>query len=257
MADPLLTILSIMAVVFTLACLAFIVLMLLVARLVIRVKRRLLSLALPSPVQVRHILSSVLLYARSHIKGRMGEGMTRLSGHFQLPSSMRAFHDITLRDSQGGTTQIDHLYIGPTGVFVVEGKNFGGKILGQAHEAKWTQVLNFRRKYQFQNPLRQNYRHIAVLADLLNVPRAQVNGVVVFSPRAEFPRGMPEGVFTTVTFPRYIRSFSEVRYSTRQVESWINTIEQNRLPGGLLTHLSHVAYLRARHDRKQQAPKSK
>lgn len=247
MADLLLTILSIMAVVFTLACLAFIVLMLLVARLVIRVKRLLLSLALPSPVQVRHIMSSVLLYARSHIKGRMGEGMTRLSGHFQLPSSMRAFHDITLRDSQGGTTQIDHLYIGPTGVFVVESKNFGGKILGQAHEARWTQVLNFRRKYQFQNPLRQNYRHIVVIAELLGLPRNQVQGLVVFSPRAQFPRGMPEGVFSTVSFPRHIASFREPRFTPQQVDEFVRKIESARLAPGLVTHLSHLAYLKSRH----------
>lgn len=247
MADLFLTIVSILAIVFTLACLAFIMFVILLAVVVIKVKRRILSLALPSPVQVRTILGSVLLYARSHIKGRVGEGLTRLSGHFQLPSSLRAFHDITLKDSDGGTTQIDHLYIGPTGIFVVESKNFGGKVLGRAQDAQWTQVLGFRRKYQFQNPIRQNFRHICVVADLLGVPRTQVQGLVVFSPRAKFPKGMPAGVFYTVSFPRHIASFRSNLFTPQQVEEFVGKLDQARLEPGLITHLSHLAYLKSRH----------
>ncbi|PFC06082.1 nuclease-related domain-containing protein, partial [Bacillus cereus] len=62
----------------------------------------------------------------------------------------------------GDTTQIDHIVIAETGVFVVETKNYEGWIYGNEKAARWTQGI-FRKKSSFQNTFRQNYKHIKAI----------------------------------------------------------------------------------------------
>lgn len=64
--------------------------------------------------------------------------------------------DLTLPTSHG-TTQVDHIVLSRFGVFVIETKNMSGWIFGGKDQARWTQVMR-RKKSQFQNPIRQNYR---------------------------------------------------------------------------------------------------
>jgi hypothetical protein len=66
--------------------------------------------------------------------------------------------------SQGSTTQIDHVLVSVYGIFVIETKNMKGWIFGDERSAQWTQSI-FGKKSRFQNPLRQNYRHVKALAE--------------------------------------------------------------------------------------------
>ena len=61
--------------------------------------------------------------------------------------------------SNCAATQIDHIVISQWGIFVIETKTYSGWVFGDAKSAQWT-VSHFRRKDRFQNPLRQNYKHI-------------------------------------------------------------------------------------------------
>lgn len=56
------------------------------------------------------------------------------------------------------------------GIFVIEAKNMDGWIFGEVKSAQWTQSL-FGKKYWFQNPLHQNYRHnhLSLFYDLSTV----------------------------------------------------------------------------------------
>ncbi len=100
-------------------------------------------------------------------------------------------HDIIIPDGRGGSTQIDHVALTHDGFLAIETKNYSGAILGREREAQWTQRLRGR-SFRFQNPLRQNYLHVSALQALqLGVP---VQGHVVFTNRARFPKGIPQGV---------------------------------------------------------------
>ncbi|TVQ86228.1 MAG: NERD domain-containing protein [Chromatiaceae bacterium] len=103
--------------------------------------------------------------------------------------------DVILPDGRGGLTQIDHLALTPAGLLVVETKNYGGSIFGQTDEPTWTQAIGGQRN-RFQNPLRQNFGHIAAVK--FHAPGVPVLGRVVFTNRARFPKGMPEGVVALV-----------------------------------------------------------
>jgi len=94
-----------------------------------------------------------------------------------------ALHDVILLDGRG-LTQVDHLVRLPGGIAVLETKTYAGLITGVVHGKQWTQHLRGGR-YPFQNPLLQNYRHVAAvkLAVGAGVP---VQGLVVSAGAARF-----------------------------------------------------------------------
>lgn len=63
-----------------------------------------------------------------------------------------------------GSTQIDHIYIDRSGVYVIETKNYSGNVYGDDYSNKWTQVFNYgRTKSSLYNPVKQNEGHIKAL----------------------------------------------------------------------------------------------
>ena len=110
-------------------------------------------------------------------KGWFGEQKTELNLWFRLDKNLyQRFHDVII-PSNNGTTQLDHILVSPYGVFIVETKNRTGWIFGSESQANWTQVV-YKKKYSFQNPLRQIYRHKKVLSKYLNVDESNIEGVV-------------------------------------------------------------------------------
>ena len=101
------------------------------------------------------LLIGVALLQSPWFKGLLGEWQVKTKARRKLPAdTYHAFHDVTLV-ADTGSTQIDHLFVSPYGLFVVETKNYKGWIFGSAHSAQWTQTTG-RYKHRFQNPLRQN-----------------------------------------------------------------------------------------------------
>ncbi len=126
-------------------------------------------------------------------------------------------NDMVLRDGRGGLTQIDHLALTPDGLLVVETKNYGGLIFGQVHDRTWTQCIG-RQRNKFQNPLRQNYGHIKAVQAL--VPGVPVLGLVVFMDRAQFPKGIPEGVTTLRTLRWKLAPVTDATITTEYRRAW-------------------------------------
>lgn len=110
--------------------------------------------------------------------------------------------DVLLPNGRGGWTQVDHLALMPSGIWVVETKNYQGRIFGQARQKTWTQKLG-RHKNPFQNPLHQNYGHLKALETSL--PDTPIHGLVVFSNQARFPKGRPEGVVQARDLASYLQ----------------------------------------------------
>jgi len=179
------------------------------------------------------------------VKGWIGEALVRVSARIALkPSIYRAFHDVTLaRD--GGTTQIDHIFVSPYGVFVVETKNMKGWIFGGERQATWTQKL-YRSSHRFQNPLRQNYRHTEAIRELLELDKGGVHSVVVFAGGSTFKTRMPDNVVHGGGYIRYIRRFRERVFDEEQVRNLCERIETGRLAQTRATHRAHVQSVESR-----------
>ena len=126
------------------------------------------------------------------------------------------FNNIILK-TPDGTTQIDHLLISPYGVFVIETKNFKGWIFGDAHQKKWTQSLfgpyHSSIKYQFQNPIRQNYKHVKAVQDFLGIDSKSIFNLIVFAGNGEFKTEMPENVRKLYNLIPYIESHTEIFFN--------------------------------------------
>jgi len=149
--------------------------------------------------------------------GKIGE--SRMKQYLRrLPSDEYIlFHDIMVADSDGNTTQIDHVVVSRFGIFVIETKCYSGWIFGDEKVRVWTQTVPRGRgwwsrseRHTFQNPIRQNWRHIYVLAERLALPRKYFMNVVVFVGSAEFKTALPDSITNESNIITYIRSFDKL-----------------------------------------------
>jgi len=125
-------------------------------------------------------------------------GETRQSRALKMRFVAPDYHllnHVTIR-LKDGTTQIDHVLVSRFGIYVIETKDYRGWIFAGAGDRYWTQVL-YLAKFRFQNPLRQNHRHVRAIQELLDfLPADVVRPVVVFTGDAVFKTAIPDGVFT-------------------------------------------------------------
>ncbi len=189
----------------------------------------------------------------SLIKGWLGEKLTTLGIALFLDRKLyRRIDNVILAADDGSTTQIDHLLVSRFGIFVIETKNMKGWIFGRASDPQWTQVL-FGRKYRFQNPLRQNFRHTCIVAEKLNVPREAVYGIVFFIGDCRFKTPIPDGVFCNGV-ASHIRHHRYEWFSDAEVERFerkLRDIKQH----SRFTGADHVRSLRERYDSETTCPK--
>jgi len=93
-----------------------------------------------------------------------------------------------------GTTEIDVIVVGNAGVFVVEMKEYNAWIFGDENDENWTACYFDKSKHQFQNPLRQNFRHIKALQARLGLPHELFKSIVAFTGNCELKTPMPPNV---------------------------------------------------------------
>lgn len=105
------------------------------------------------------------------------------------------FHNVyvPLKDKKN-TTEIDMVMVHEKGIFVIENKNYSGRIYGDEEEARWRQVQKKNgRKWEktFYNPVWQNRTHIRNLKRFLEQELAwdmPFVSVIVFNDRAKLRR---------------------------------------------------------------------
>lgn len=202
-------------------------------------------------VVVLWVVQALLKSARPAIRGNIGEAV--VSGRLgSLPNDVyKVINNVMLPTVDGATTQIDHVVVSRYGIFVVETKDYGGWIFGGENQRQWTQSFRTRwgaDKYRFQNPIRQNWRHIYTMSDLLKMPRRYFFNVVAFCGDGEFMTEMPENVMYSADLARYIRSFDRPLLSEAMVEKVCLAIGAWDMSLGDERKALHVANLRASHD---------
>ena len=189
----------------------------------------------------------VAAYLKSpSFKGKIGERTVRRIIEKRLDSNIyREFCDVTL-PTEDGTTQIDHIYVSPFGIFVVETKNYGGWIFGGKNQAQWTQSI-YKKKSKFQNPLRQNYKHIKSLESVLGLPFSTFKSVVVFTGNCTFKTEMPNEICTCSDLIEYMRSIDTRILSDNQISGICAQLTSIKLDPNSQVHCEHVRHLRRKH----------
>lgn len=195
------------------------------------------------------IVLALAVFRRSvpSIKGWFGELAVRRRLDRDLPPGWQVLHDVTLEPAPGDTTQIDHIVLGPGGITVIETKCFRGWIFGDARAAQWTQVI-YRHRTRFQNPFRQNWRHVQVLAALLELPAERLQSAVVLLEARWKGDVCPDGLYLgAADLVRAIRSRPTGVLTPVEVQRLAARIEALRLAPGWASRRRHVANLRRRH----------
>lgn len=194
------------------------------------------------------ILVGLVGLARSPVgKGYLGEWLVRITARLRLDKHTYHRVDNVTLPTPDGTTQIDHVIVSRYGVFVIETKNMQGWIFGGENQSQWTQKL-YRKSVKFQNPLRQNYKHVKALETTLQVPPEAIQSVVAFVGGSQFKTPMPPNITAGSGFIAYIQSFTRPVLTDEQVKSILNRLAAGRLAPSLATHRRHVNHLKSRSD---------
>jgi hypothetical protein len=160
-----------------------------------------------------------------------------------LGSAYHLLNNVTLPFGDG-TTQIDHILVSKYGIFVIEAKHYSGWIFADASSPTWTQVI-FRYRRKFQNPLRQNYKHVKAIQAVLDfMPSEHIHSFVVFTGNAAFKTKRPEGVFDLDDLVQHINLFSKEVLSDNRLQFCVGRLECLRKAISGQTDVEHQAYLR-------------
>jgi hypothetical protein len=177
------------------------------------------------------IIFIIAIFLSSPPKGNVGESRVSYNAKsFTRKNSASESFDNVILKTPDGTTQIDHIIISIYGIFVIETKGYTGWIFGNENQQKWTQSLIGPRKfsifgrryssvkYKFQNPLRQNYKHVKAVQKFLNVNMNKIFSIIVFTGDSEFKSEMPDNVIELHELPSYLNSYKEQILNVETVE---------------------------------------
>lgn len=189
----------------------------------------------------------------SIIKGWVGEVQGTIAKKIFLDSQIYVDINNVTVPTPNGTTQIDHVIVSRYGVFVVETKNMDGWIFGSEKSPQWTQSI-FGKKYKFQNPLHQNYRHTRALSEFLGIDHSKFISIVMFWGECEFKSPVPSNVMSR-GYTAYIKSHTAVLFSDQEVQEIAGALKVGMLPKSWATRRQHVASLKERFSSTTECPK--
>lgn len=96
--------------------------------------------------------------------------------------------DVLVPDGNGGVFHLDFILLTSRGVVVIDMRDIFGIVFGGDQMTDWTLMAGARRS-TFQNPQSALYDRIASVKAL--APDTPVEGRIVFTKRAKFPKGLP------------------------------------------------------------------
>lgn len=165
------------------------------------------------------------------LKGYLGEAkVKRILSRFHSKECFSA-HDFLIPGGRD-TTQLDHVLINRHGIFVIETKNYTGRITGGTDTQMWTQHTPHSEPRKFLNPLKQNESHVKALRKILRkYPRIPVHNIVVFSDKCSIP-AIPNVVkMRDLKYAVQIRCKREPILSADEVRDIYKIIDNSKING--------------------------
>lgn len=156
-------------------------------------------------------------------KGKYGEMV--VSGILShLPNEEYKVINNLLISQNGKTTQIDHVVVSQYRIFVIETKNYKGRISGNTDSEYWLQNV-YGHKYQFYNPIRQNQGHILMLNRMLpDIDPKLFVSIIAFSGKASLNVNTSEPVVYWNQIGNVIGSFQRKWLSVEEAQKAYNTL---------------------------------
>jgi hypothetical protein len=96
--------------------------------------------------------------------------------------------DVLVPDGNGGVLHLDFVLLTPRGILVIDLRDVSGNVFGSDQMSDWT-VMDGAQRFTFTNPQSALYDRVAAVRAIAgSVP---VEGRIVFTRRAVFPKGLP------------------------------------------------------------------
>lgn len=186
-------------------------------------------------------------WLRPIIIGYIGELLVRLRLKRLDESSYTVINDVLIKTAEG-TTQIDHIVVSESGIFVIETKHMTGKVYASDHAEHW-KVYYGKRCRKLFNPFRQNYGHVKNLESLLSAPEEAFKPILVFIKKSRLTLKRKEVKKNTLLYHtelvKHIRSVTDKCITPEQKLIYINQINAANIRNSKNMH-EHVKYVKTK-----------
>ncbi len=126
----------------------------------------------------RHDYSERPSEAKKKAIGERGEQFVSNILGKNIDGKQYVINNLLFEDKYGNSCQIDHVLINQYGIWIIETKNFAGKIIGKENAREWLHYLG-NEKFEFYNPVMQNATHIDRLTNYIK-KKSVFHNIVVF-----------------------------------------------------------------------------
>ena len=124
---------------------------------------------------------AIMMYRARRIRRQKVELLTNGAADYQ--------ENVLVPDGSGGSYHLDFLLLHARGIVILDWRDLRGNIFGGDQMTEWT-LMNGGERTTFPNPLNPMYDRIAAVK--LIAKDVPVEGRIVFSRRATFPKGLPK-----------------------------------------------------------------
>jgi len=142
------------------------------------------------------------------------------------------------------TAQLDHVVVSLYGIFVIESKNYQGKIYGTRSSEKWSQYVDGE-EYNFRNPIKQNTGHVIAVKRMTHLSDDFIIPLVVFTGSATLKVLDCDEVIYDGMLYETIRSYRDIILTPEQMKYYARIIDE-RLEENAVTKSAHINAVRER-----------
>ena len=137
--------------------------------------------------------------------------------------------------------QIDHIFIHPHGVFVIETKNYFGEIICDTHDSFWLKVVKGKAE-KISNPLKQNKSHMIVVSRLLKGKFDVIPVVVFVKNNAPY---IDDNAINMKDLPLFIESYPyKTLLEKKDIDFIYKELKNNKSNLSKAEHLENIGYLK-------------
>jgi hypothetical protein len=188
------------------------------------------------------IVGAAVFTKTSYFKGVIGEFKVNSILSTRLDKYKYTILKNVLLPSSDGTTQIDHIVLSEYGIFVIETKNISNWIFCYEKGPMWRQQI-FNAKFNFQNPIRQNYKHRKTIEEITGVGIEKTFDIIVFAGRCEFKTEMPPCVVKLYKLIGFINTHTDKILDKIELQKIHNKILDAKIENTFLNKLMHKEYV--------------
>ncbi len=176
-------------------------------------------------------------------RGQKGEKKVKDILKDKIKEYHRLLNDVTfINENSEMTHQVDHILFHPHGVFVIETKNYYGKIISDTHDSFWLKEIKGKVE-RIGDPLKQNKSHTKLVKRCLGKDY-EVIPIVVFV-KNNAPYIGDENVINLKDLLLFIDSYPyQKELSKVEIDKAYHLIKESSSKVSKKEHLENISYLK-------------